>query len=124
MTDCGCKRATIRQSCKALGHIANFRTGFSALSPRARRVGEFPYLIAKSDYLLFLLWPIVGNLVSGSLSTTARSIGPWQLERKAMRYPQRLDIRFFGTQIRAEGIIGILGTIMIISVVLAAYFQS
>ena len=41
-----------------------------------------------------------------------------------MRHPQRLDIRFFGTQIRAEGMIGILGTIMIISVVLAAYFRS
>jgi hypothetical protein len=44
--------------------------------------------------------------------------------KKAMRHPQRLDIRFFGTQIRAEGMIGILGTIMIISVVLAAYFRS
>jgi hypothetical protein len=41
-----------------------------------------------------------------------------------MRHPQRLEISFLGTQIRAEGIIGILGTIMIISVIFAVYFRS
>jgi hypothetical protein len=68
MTDSRCKRAMIRQSSKALGHIANFRAGVSVLSPRARKEGAFSYLIAKSDYFLFLLWPIVGNPISESLS--------------------------------------------------------
>jgi hypothetical protein len=39
-----------------------------------------------------------------------------------MRHPQRLDIRFLGTEIRAEGTIGIAATVVIIGVVLAAYF--
>jgi hypothetical protein len=43
-------------------------------------------------------------------------------ERKLMRHPQRLDIRFLGTEIRAEGTIGIVATVAIIGVVLAAYF--
>jgi hypothetical protein len=34
--------------------------------------------------------------------------------------PQRLEIRFFGTSISAEGIAGIIGAIAIISVILAA----
>jgi hypothetical protein len=41
-----------------------------------------------------------------------------------MRHPQRLHIRFLGTQIWAEGILGILGAIAIISAILAAYLQS
>ncbi|WP_283812762.1 hypothetical protein [Bradyrhizobium cytisi] len=40
-----------------------------------------------------------------------------------MRHPQRLDIKFLGTQIRAEGILGILGTIVIVAVVLSAYLR-
>jgi hypothetical protein len=64
MTDCGCKRATIRQSSKALGRITNFRAGLHALSPRACKQEVFPYLIGKYDYFLLLLWPVVGNLIS------------------------------------------------------------
>jgi hypothetical protein len=37
--------------------------------------------------------------------------------------PQRLEIRFLGTTIRAEGIAGIIGAIAIISVILTAYFN-
>lgn len=37
--------------------------------------------------------------------------------------PQRLEIRFLGTTIRAEGIAGIVGAIAIISVILTAYFN-
>lgn len=33
-----------------------------------------------------------------------------------MRNPQRLDIRFLGTQIRAEGVLGIFGTIVIVAI--------
>lgn len=34
-----------------------------------------------------------------------------------MRNPQRLEIRLFGTQIRAEGILGIFGAIAIVAIV-------
>jgi hypothetical protein len=37
--------------------------------------------------------------------------------------PQRLEIRFLGSAIRAEGIAGIIGAIAIISVILTAYFN-
>lgn len=39
-----------------------------------------------------------------------------------MRQPQRLDIRFLGTQIRAEGILGIIATIVIVAV-LTSYIR-
>lgn len=40
-----------------------------------------------------------------------------------MAQPQRLEIRFFGTVVRAEGIVGILGMITaIIAVGFATYF--
>lgn len=35
---------------------------------------------------------------------------------------QRLEIRFLGTSIRADGIIGIIGTIVIVGLALATYF--
>jgi hypothetical protein len=43
--------------------------------------------------------------------------------RNIMRHPQRLDIRFLGTQIRAEGVLGILGALMIVTVFLSLYFK-
>jgi hypothetical protein len=36
--------------------------------------------------------------------------------------PQRLEIRFLGTCIRADGIVGIIGTVMIVGLALATYF--
>jgi hypothetical protein len=42
--------------------------------------------------------------------------------RYIVAQPQRLEIRFFGTHIRADGIGGIIGAIMIFSVVMAVYF--
>jgi preprotein translocase subunit SecF len=41
-----------------------------------------------------------------------------------MRHPQRLDIRLLGTQIRAEGVLGILGAIAVIAVVMSFYFRT
>jgi len=47
----------------------------------------------------------------------------FQLEGEAMAQPQRLKIRFLGTLVRAEGIVGILGVITtIVAVGLATYF--
>jgi hypothetical protein len=47
----------------------------------------------------------------------------FQLEGEAMAQPQRLEIRFLGTLVRAEGIVGILGVITtIVAVGLATYF--
>jgi hypothetical protein len=59
-----------------------------------------------------------------SIKPTARRIGSARLKGLAMRHPQRLHIRFLGTQIWAEGILGILGAIVVISAILAAYLQS
>jgi hypothetical protein len=36
--------------------------------------------------------------------------------------PQRLEIRFLGTSIRADGIVGIIGTVVIVGLALATYF--
>jgi hypothetical protein len=68
--------------------------------------------------------PIVGD-VKDAVNQTYRSMNRQrQIERLDMRHPQRLHIRFFGTQIWAEGILGILGAIIIVSAILAAYLQS
>jgi hypothetical protein len=46
-----------------------------------------------------------------------------EMERYVVAQPQRLEIRFLGTTIRAEGIAGIIGAIAIIGVILTAYFN-
>ncbi len=38
-----------------------------------------------------------------------------------MNHPQRLEIRFLGTCIRADGAIGILGAIALVGIILAIY---
>jgi hypothetical protein len=45
------------------------------------------------------------------------------MEMNVVAQPQRLEIRFLGTRIRAEGIAGIIGAITIISVILTAYLN-
>jgi hypothetical protein len=35
--------------------------------------------------------------------------------------PQRLEIRFLGTTIRADGIVGIIGAIMLVGIVMVMY---
>jgi hypothetical protein len=46
------------------------------------------------------------------------------MENFIMSQPQRLEIKFFGTVIRAEGIVGVVGTIAIVGAILATYFRS
>lgn len=38
-----------------------------------------------------------------------------------MAQPQRLEIRFFGTRIRADGVIGIIGAVLLVGTILAMY---
>lgn len=38
--------------------------------------------------------------------------------------PQRLEIRLFGTSIRAEGIAGIVGAIVLVGLILITYFRA
>jgi hypothetical protein len=85
---------------------------------------SFGYVLAESNYFLFPLLPIVGNAKNAVNRTYSSMNRQRQIERLVMRHPQRLHIRFFGTQIWAEGILGILGAIVIISAILAAYLQS
>jgi hypothetical protein len=35
--------------------------------------------------------------------------------------PQRLEIRFFGTSIRADGVIGIVGAVALVGIIVAIY---
>jgi hypothetical protein len=44
------------------------------------------------------------------------------MESYVVRHPQRLEIRFLGTLVRAEGIVGIVGAITIVGVILVTYF--
>jgi hypothetical protein len=46
-----------------------------------------------------------------------------QMEMYVVVQPQRLEVRFLGTRIRAEGIVGIIGAITIIGVILIAYLN-
>jgi hypothetical protein len=46
-----------------------------------------------------------------------------QMEMYVVAQPQRLEVRFLGTRIRAEGIVGIIGAITIIGVILIAYLN-
>ena len=41
-----------------------------------------------------------------------------------MAQPQRLEIRFFGTTIRADGVVGIAGAVTLIGFLLAMYVQN
>ncbi|MCK1733341.1 hypothetical protein IVA79_05070 [Bradyrhizobium sp. 138] len=54
--------------------------------------------------------PRPGNEIIGGIAFTTTE--------NAMRHPQRLDIRFLGTQIHAEGILGIIATIIIVAVLI------
>ena len=38
-----------------------------------------------------------------------------------MAQPQRLEIRFLGTSIRADGVVGIVGTVILVAILLAVY---
>jgi len=38
--------------------------------------------------------------------------------------PQRLEIRFLGTSIRADGVIGVIGAVMLVGFILAMYIQN
>jgi hypothetical protein len=44
------------------------------------------------------------------------------MEVYVVSQPQQIEIRFFGTHIRAEGIAGIIGATAIIGVILIIYF--
>jgi len=44
------------------------------------------------------------------------------MENYVVPHPQRLEIRFLGTAVRAEGIAGIVGAITIVGVILITYF--
>jgi hypothetical protein len=46
------------------------------------------------------------------------------MELYGVSQPQRIEISFFGTHIRAEGIAGIIGAIAIVGVILAIYIGS
>jgi hypothetical protein len=74
--------------------------------------------------LFFTSHVVVGSAVDGLNPTSLDESGCGRGKKREMRHPQRLEISFLGTQIRAEGIIGILGTIMIISVIFVVYFRS
>jgi hypothetical protein len=36
--------------------------------------------------------------------------------------PQRLEITFLGTSIRADGVVGIVGTVTLVGIIVAIYF--
>lgn len=38
--------------------------------------------------------------------------------------PQRLEIRFLGTSIRADGVIGVIGAVTLVGFILAMYIQN
>jgi hypothetical protein len=38
--------------------------------------------------------------------------------------PQRLEIRFLGTSIRADGVIGVLGAVTLVGFILAMYIHN
>jgi hypothetical protein len=44
------------------------------------------------------------------------------METNVVAQPQRFEIRFLGTCIRADGIVGIIGTVVIVGLALATYF--
>jgi hypothetical protein len=77
--------------------------------------------------LLFQATAVVSlseTATNASVRRGGDSLAPFfQKETDLVAEPQRLEIRFFGTTIRAEGIAGIIGTIAIISVILTAYFN-
>jgi hypothetical protein len=60
------------------------------------------------------------KVFGGAVYSVAPSL---QMESCAVSQPQRLEISFLGTRIRAEGIAGILGAILIIGVILTAYLS-
>nr|WP_283843108.1 hypothetical protein [Bradyrhizobium sp. 2S1] len=41
-----------------------------------------------------------------------------------MAQPQRLEIRFLGTTIRADGMVGIIGAVTLVGLILAMYIQN
>lgn len=45
-----------------------------------------------------------------------------RVENYTVSHPQRFEIRFLGTLVRAEGIAGIVGAITIVGVILISYF--
>lgn len=61
-------------------------------------------------------------LICGSRST--ESDFAFRYGDRAVAHPQRLEIRLFGTSIRAEGIAGIVGAIALVGLILIAYFRN
>lgn len=68
--------------------------------------------------------PLLSNVrpMKGS-GAAVDSVAPLHKEMNFVAQPQRLEIRFLGTSIRAEGMAGIIGAIMIIGVILTAYLN-
>jgi hypothetical protein len=45
-------------------------------------------------------------------------VGRW---RYLVAQPQRFEIRFLGTRIRADGVVGIVGAVTLVGIILAMY---
>jgi hypothetical protein len=43
------------------------------------------------------------------------------MERYLVAQPQRLEIRFLGTSIRADGVVGIVGAVALVGIILTIY---
>ncbi|MET4372549.1 hypothetical protein ABIA99_005258 [Bradyrhizobium sp. LB12.1] len=41
-----------------------------------------------------------------------------------MAHPQRLEIRFFGTAVSAQGVVGIIGAVALVALIVAMYIHN
>jgi hypothetical protein len=95
--------------------------------PRTLNLSGCIYLPEKTSLLLSQANAVVSLREYAANAKVRRggdSLAPsLEIKRYTVAQPQRLEIRFLGTTIRAEGIAGIIGAIAIISVILTAYFN-